>query len=156
MRNLIVALVFSFGIVACNSDAIVDKFHPVSNEAWEYSEVFTDTFSITNETYYHNLFINLQITGDYAYQNLYVKLKHTNPAGKTTDEIINLQLAEKNGRWLGSGMGDIITFQIPVLGKQAYKNGTHSISLEQYMRLEQLPFVVAAGIKVEKTKEQIL
>lgn len=156
MRNLIIALIFGLGLVACNSNALVDEFHPVSNEAWAYSEVFTDTFSVSEQDYYHKLFINLQITGDYAYQNLYVKLKHTNPEGIVQSEILNLQLAEKNGRWLGSGMGDVISFQIPVLGKQQYKNGKHSIALEQYMRLEQLPFVVAAGIRVEKTKEEIL
>ena len=156
MKNLFAFILLALTFTACNSDALVDEFHPIDNEAWSYSELLTDTFSVSEEAYYHKLFINLRITGDYAYQNLYVKLKHTNSKGKKKEEIINLPLAEKTGRWLGSGMGDVITFQIPVLGKQKFEKGKHTISLEQYMRLEQLPFVVAAGIRVEKTKEEIL
>lgn len=143
--------------VACSNSALVDTFHTVNKAGWAYDEVFTDSVTISNPDYYHQNAINLRINGDYAYSNLWIKLKIASQSGKVREEKLNLQLAEKTGKWLGSGLGDVVTFQIPVLGKYNFKeSGTHTITVEQYMRLEKLPNVESVGIKIEQLEEEIL
>jgi len=55
---------------------------------------------------------------------------------------------------LGSGLGDVITFQTPILHRKLLtKKGKYSISIAQDMRLETLKNVTAAGIHVEQQEE---
>ena len=52
------------------------------------------------------------------------------------------------------GIGNIVTYQLPILGKQKLSEaGTYKVELEQYMRLEHLQNVVSAGIIVEQLDE---
>ncbi|NBV56309.1 MAG: hypothetical protein EBR72_00655 [Bacteroidetes bacterium] len=67
---------------------------------------------------------------------------------------ISIPLAEKSGKWLGTGLGSTITFQEPILHRKLFDlHGKYYITLEQNMRLENLSNVISAGIKVNKQEE---
>lgn len=133
---------------------MVDNFHDIPEEGWQYQNVVIDSFEVTNPHLYHQYYVNLRINGDYAYSNIHVKLTTISPDSSTKEEIIPILLAEKSGRWLGSGLGDVLTFQVPVMGKQEFKQkGKYTVKLEQYMRLEFLPNIVSAGMKIEQQEE---
>ena len=100
------------------------------------------------------MYANVRITGDYEFSNLYVKLTIVAPDSGSSTEIINLKLAENSGKWLGSGIGDVITYQLPILNKKEFKqSGTYTVKIEQYMRLVNLPNVVSVGLKVQQLEE---
>ncbi len=133
---------------------MVDTFHDIPENGWQYENVIVDSFSVKQPDHYHQYYLNARIDGDYPYANLHVKLKITAPDSTVSEEVVSVKLAEKSGKWLGSGIGDVITFQVPILKRQELKQkGKYTVELEQYMRLENLPFIVSAGIKVEQQEE---
>ena len=140
-------------MIGCNPDVIVDQYHSLPESGWHYKNSVTDTF-LPKTNYHHQLYANVRINGDYGYSNLFARLTIIAPDSSITKEILNLKLAENSGKWLGSGIGDVITFQLPILGKKKFKQkGIYTVKIEQYMRLENLPNVVSVGIKVQQLEE---
>ena len=133
---------------------LVDSFHELPASGWTYEHTLTDSFTIEKPGHYHAIFCNLRINGDYPYANIHVKLSIQHPDSTTTEHKIPLTLAEKSGKWLGSGLGDAITYQTPILHRKFFnKKGTYTITLAQDMRLENMPNVLSAGIRVEQQEE---
>jgi len=55
------------------------------------------------------------------------------------------------GEPLGDGAGDIFDHQVLGLKNQVFpQNGTYTIKLQQYMRRDPLPGIMAVGVRVEK------
>ena len=139
---------------ACNSDALVNRYHDIPEDGWQYEQVITDSFEVKEDEHYHLISANIRITGDYPYANIHLMVTITDSQGKSTDYKVPVKLAEKSGKWLGSGLGDVITFQTPILHRKLLtKKGKYSISIAQDMRLETLKNVTAAGIHVEQQEE---
>lgn len=150
----ILSIVFAALLSACNDGALVDRYHELPEEGWHYEHTVTDTFTVTQEEFYHQIFANLRVSGDYPYANIYLKLNVTKPDGTKKSETLSVDLAAKSGRWLGSGLGDVITFQTPILHrKYLNQKGKYTIEIEQNMRLETLPNVLSAGLRVEQQEE---
>jgi gliding motility-associated lipoprotein GldH len=154
-KILSIAALFSILFFSsCNENILVDQFHSIPESGWHYEHTIIDSFEVTNPAFYHQYFLNLRVDGDYAYSNLHVKLITTAPDSSSREEILTVTLAEKSGKWLGKGLGDVLTFQIPILEKLELKQkGKYTVSLEQHMRLESLPHILSAGIKVEQQEE---
>ncbi|PCJ66778.1 MAG: hypothetical protein COA58_04785 [Bacteroidetes bacterium] len=139
---------------ACNSNALVDRYHDIPENGWQYEQTITDSFEVTHPNHYHTISANLRVTGDYPFANLHLKVTLTAPDGKSSEYKVPVQLAEKSGKWLGSGLGNVITFQLPILHRKLLnQKGKYSITIAQDMRLETLTSVTAAGIKVEQQEE---
>lgn len=152
--KLFVILISLIGLSSCNQNALVDTFHELPETGWSYTEVISDSFEVSNPEFFHQLFVNLRISGEYEFANIYLKLSITAPDSSVKEETVTINLADKTGKWLGSGIGDIITYQEPILGKQNLKNaGIYKVKMEQFMRLENLPHVVSAGIMVKQLEE---
>ena len=139
---------------SCQEGVLVDQFHDIQNSEWEYENKVLDTFNVEQPEFYHQISANLRISGEYAYSNIHLLLTARHPDGKITTHKIPLELAEKSGKWLGSGLGDVISFQIPILHrKYLNQKGTYRFEITQDMRLNPLPNVLSAGIRVEQQEE---
>jgi gliding motility-associated lipoprotein GldH len=55
---------------------------------------------------------------------------------------------------VGSGLGDVITFQVPILHRKILnQKGKYTVTIAQDMRLESLANIVSAGLRVEQQEE---
>lgn len=109
-------------------------------------------FEIMDTSMSYNFYINLRHTGFYQYRNIWVKIRTILPSGKVTEQLIELMLADPDGRWVGSGMGDI--WDNCILTKEDIhfsEVGIYKFELQQYMRTDRLPFVMEVGIAVENS-----
>lgn len=150
----ILTVVFAAAFSACSDDALVDRYHVLPEEGWHYEHIVTDTFCVENPDFYHQIFANLRVSGDYPYANIYLKLNITTPDGSKKSEILSVGLATKSGKWLGSGLGDVVTFQAPILHRKYLdQKGKYTVEIEQNMRLETLANVLAAGLRIEQQEE---
>ncbi len=150
----ILTVVFAAALSACSDDALVDRYHVLPEEGWHYEHIVTDTFRLENPGFYHQIFANLRVSGDYPYANIYLKLNITKPDGSKKSEVISVDLATKSGKWLGSGLGDVVTFQSPILHRKYLDNkGKYTVEIEQNMRLETLANVLAVGLRIEQQEE---
>ena len=147
-------LPFLITLVGCQSGQVLNSFYELENDTWSYDQTIKDSVIVDDDGFFHQLNINLRVKGDYAYSNLYVRLGITNPKGEKHTFNASLLLADKFGKWKGSGLGEKITFLIPSENRKYFtKKGTYYLEMEQFMRIEKLQDVNAVGFKIIKQEE---
>jgi gliding motility-associated lipoprotein GldH len=74
------------------------------------------------------------------------------PDGKKSSRRIEVMLANDEGKWFGEGLGDIWDYRT-LIQENAYftEPGSYTFSLEQSMRQDPLPGIMAVGLRVENT-----
>jgi gliding motility-associated lipoprotein GldH len=141
-------------ISSCKKSQVISTFQEIENNVWKYDDIKKDSVTITDDNFYHTLNVNLRIKGNYPYSNLYVRIYITNPEGEKKTLRTSLKLADKYGKWYGSGFGDLITFQIPLKNRKHFtQKGTYHLGIEQFMRTESLEDVNAIGFMILKQEE---
>ncbi|MFM7726495.1 MAG: gliding motility lipoprotein GldH, partial [Flavobacteriales bacterium] len=99
----------------------------------------------------YNIDINLRNAGSYSFSNLFLFMNTYTPDGALARDTIELVLADDQGQWKGDGMGDIWDNRILFKKDQRFPMpGTYRFELEQAMRIDPLPGVMDAGIRIEK------
>lgn len=139
---------------SCEEGVLLDQFHEVPNGEWQYDQVYTDSFTVLNPDFYHQIYVNLRISSEYKYANIQLLISVTHPDGKTTKHELPIKLAEKSGKWLGKGLGDILTYQVPILHRKFLdQKGMYSFKIAQNMRVTPLKELLSVGIKVQQQEE---
>lgn len=138
---------------SCDDKRITDVFYPVEGKAWAYTDIKTVEVNITDTSSLCNVYLNLRHAGDYEWQNLYLRVKVVSPAGDSSMSRVSFQLTAPDGQWLGSGLGDIVEYQVPFKENIQFKElGTYRFELEQHMRVNPLQGIHDVGLRVEKAK----
>ena len=147
-------IVASFGIAGCNDpNAIIDQNTLIENNNWSYVNKIKHTVNITDETIPYNLYLNVRVTADYKYANLFLIIKQTGPDKKPRSARYEIKLANADGEWLGSGSGNIYSYQVPFAKKYKFPtNGVYTFEFEQNMRDNPLHEVSDVGIRVERAQ----
>jgi gliding motility-associated lipoprotein GldH len=143
------------GLTSCqDTHTIVDNNFEIAGRNWSYTEKVQVPVLVQQPDLSYNLYVNLRITAKYKYSNIFLLIHTTAPDGKKTTERKEFRLALPDGEWLGSGSGNLYSYQI--LFKENYKfpaKGKYLIELEQNMRDNPLDYVTDAGIRVEKANQ---
>ena len=121
---------------------------------WDVQQRPTFTFAITDTTARYDVYFNVRNAADYGFYNLYLKHTLTGPNGRLAGPALLHQMVlmdSKTGQPLGAGAGDIFDHQFLALPRQHFaRPGTYKLTLEQYMRQNQLPGIMAVGVRVAK------
>ena len=144
---LFTAIFFS----ACEKSRVFDKNISLEKEGWFYGEKQNFEVSIldTNTTY--NLYINVRHTDEYPYNNLWVNMTTVFPDSTVQENKVSVVLSESNGEWIGTCVDGICYNSVLVQSNFLLnQKGKYTISLEQDMRMNPLPFVLSIGVKLEK------
>jgi len=118
---------------------------------WNYSQKISIPVKIEATDVSYNLYLNLRHSAGYKYSNIFIMIHITGPDGKKVTERKEFKLALADGEWLGSGSGNMYSYQINF--KENYKflaKGTYIFELEQNMRDNPLDHISDVGIRVEK------
>ena len=95
--------------------------------------------------------MTLRHTGEYPFSNLWVLISSAYEGDKPVTQRVELPLADRQGRWLASGMDNIFLHRIPIQRNARFdKAGTYRFTIEQNMRVNPLPDVMSVGVRVEK------
>jgi gliding motility-associated lipoprotein GldH len=144
---MLVVLLF----ISCDSQRVYEKNVELPDHVWDKSNVIKLDVVIEDTISSHNLYINVRNESSYQYNNLFLFVTTHAPYGGVIKDTVELTLADAKGRWLGNGLGDIWDNQIPYKTNVRFPfKGTYTIELEQAMRQAKLPFIMDAGIRVEK------
>lgn len=130
---------------------VYQKSISIPDYAWDYDFKPSFAFEIKDTTARYSLYITLRHTNQYPYSNLWL-LVHSNYEGvKPKSKRVELPLANIEGKWFGTGTGDIFEHRIPIQQNVRFdKIGTYYFKLEQDMRIHPLPDVMSVGLRVEK------
>ena len=136
---------------ACDANRVFEQTQNINNTAWLYEQIPQFKASIADTNQLYNVDLQIRHNTSYLYSNIYLKLTTTYPSGKKSTSQINLVLAEKDGKWKGSGMGSTYTLPFNIQQNAKFpEKGDYTFAIEQDMRDNPLAGVMAVGIRIEK------
>ncbi|MFM1874372.1 MAG: hypothetical protein RL266_109 [Bacteroidota bacterium] len=139
-------------LVGC-AEVMFQETQKVPNKIWEVGNTFSFDVEVVDTMISYDFYIDLRNGSDYPYANIFMFVNTTFPSGKTARDTVECILADKTGRWLGTGLGDIMDNHILFKQNVRFPNsGTYRFEFEQGMRTENLQGVLDVGIAIEKHK----
>jgi gliding motility-associated lipoprotein GldH len=155
--SILIAGLAMYLLVSCDSSRVYEDFKEFNSKAWYISDTASFDFQIADTTRRYNLKFNIRNNLDYPYARLFVNYNLSGPdknnlSGKM---ISGFLFDQKTGKPFGnSGLGDIYDNQFPLLDNFKFsKKGTYSMRFHQFMRMDTLPGILAAGLRVELVEE---
>jgi len=140
--------------ISCDSSIVFEEYKSFENQKWNTDSAAFFNYTITDTTSINTVKIKLRHTVDYEFQNLFLFVE--------TDVIdtVELMLANKEGMWLGGGIGDVREFEFEYQNSKVFsKKGNYSFKVEQAMRygvaekIQALNNVLAVGLSIEKQND---
>src|SRR5438046_940684 len=142
---------------ACDDGRVYEDYKEFNSKAWRLRDTASFEFLIADTSKKYNLKFNVRNTLDYPYARLFVNYKLTDVSNNplASKMISGYLFDQKTGKPLGnSGLGDIYDNQFPLLDHYSFhKAGKYRVRFEQFMRLDTLPGILAAGLRVELAEE---
>ncbi|MFM7015714.1 MAG: gliding motility lipoprotein GldH [Bacteroidota bacterium] len=142
------------GLVACSDpDTLFEENKPISEGNWDAEQVFKFETAIPDTTNGYNVYLNLRNSGSYPYSNIFLFVNTYFPSGTIDKDTVEIMLASPEGKWLGRGLGDIWDNRILFKRNVTFpEKGKYRFEISQAMRLNPLPGITDAGIRIEKVK----
>jgi len=137
-------------LISCDRNRIFEKNTEIENQVWsldqsiEFTPIILDTLEISN------VYLNIRNTDEYSYSNLYLFVTTTAPTGYWIIDTVEIVMADKRGKWTGSGFGGV--FYNQKLFKTDVRfpyPGSYSFKVEHGMRVEDLKGIRDVGLRIE-------
>lgn len=154
MRNKsgLIFLSIALLLVGC-TDVMFQQSEQIPNKNWEQERNISFDVEVLDTMKSFDFYIDLRTESTYSYANIFMFVNTTFPSGKTARDTVECILADKTGRWLGSGLGDIKDNHILFKENIRFPNaGTYTFEFEQGMREDQLAGILDLGISIENHK----
>ena len=136
--------------VACDAGRIYDRSQALPNTGWHKDSTLQFDTEVRDSIGLYNFYINVRNNNEYGFRNLYIFLSTSLPNGNNTRDTIELMLADREGKWLGTGFGSIKDNQILVRSNLKFPlTGTYSFEIEQAMRKDIIEGIKDVGIRIE-------
>ncbi len=148
-------LVFIFIIVlaaSCTTLDVYEKSKTFPTQTWSNKDSANFKFEIADTNSFYNFYLVLRHQEKYPYKNIWLSLNVISP--KDTSNFNREFALADNTKWLGSTIDDITDHRI-IFNPQPVKlkKGTYNFTLKQIMREDPLPFILSAGIRVQKVQQ---
>lgn len=139
---------------ACDSNRVYEDYKEFNSRKWLLSDSAVFEFQITDTSKKYNLLFNVRNSIDYPYSRLFVNYKLSSADKKVISAKMfsGYLFDQKTGKPFGSsGIGDIYDNQILLLRNYSFHQaGNYRVRFEQFMRMDTLPGILAAGLRVEE------
>ena len=140
-------------LVCCNTNT-ESSYSVFEEDSWHADSIITLNHSVVDTITKQNLYLKIRHTTDFEYQNIFLFVDF-----QEKRDTIEVTLSEKNGKWLGSGFGDIKEVEY-CFAKEAILNSkkTSNVTVEQAMRYGDQPVItnlkgiIALGINIKKSE----
>jgi len=151
-----VFLFFLVGLVffSCDRNKVYESNTEIPGGIWNNNYSAEFIVDITDTESQHNVYVNIRNKSDYSYSNLFLFINSKAPDGAMIRDTVEYILADKRGKWLGSGLGSVWFNQLPFKTNVKFPlKGQYTFHIEQAMRVKELNSIVDIGIRVEKQKD---
>jgi gliding motility-associated lipoprotein GldH len=152
VHKIIVPVLLFISISACVRINQFEKNIQIPESRWAYKFEPEVKFTIKDTISLYNVFVTLRHTDAYAYRNLWLDIATQQPGDTSYQKgRFELTLQQSDGKWLGTGYGDIWELRHPLFKQIRFKKqGEYTIRLRQIMRDDPLMHIMNAGIRIEK------
>ena len=148
---LIISALF---LSSCDKNRVFEENKEIPDNLWKVENKIKFEVDVKDTIHPHNFYINVRNSDGFPYRNIFLFITTDFPNGKKAIDTLDCILADENGKWLGDGLGDIFDNQIPFKKRVRFPlTGKYSITIEQGMRVPELPLIMDVGIRIEKAEK---
>lgn len=147
----------ALALASCSSNTVIDEQSDIQEGRWHLDSLVVFNFDIEDTTAAYQVQYNVRYAVDYPYYNLYLKYYLEDSTGQilSSDMQELLLFDKKNGEPIGEGLGDLFDREIPIFDQQKFATpGAYTFKVKQLMRNDELPGILAFGLKIEKPEEE--
>ncbi|PLX12889.1 MAG: hypothetical protein C0598_05025 [Marinilabiliales bacterium] len=147
---LVISLFISY---SCSTNTVYNETRTIDEEGWNKNDIARFDVVINDSLSYYDYYINVRHTVDYRYSNLYIFMNTTYPNGNIGRDTVEFVLADKSGKWYGTGWGDVKDISVPIVkGMKFPLKGGYTFQIQQAMRVDILKEINDIGIRIEHSK----
>ena len=150
-KTLLHLLLLIVAIASCDSKRVFEEHISLKKGTWNVKNKIQFNVTISDLLARYNVYLNVRNGPEYPYCNLFLFMNTVSPDGHIARDTIELTLADYDGRWLGSGMGNVkfsrFLFEKNFRFKQS---GPYRFIFEQAMRVADLNGINDIGLRIEK------
>jgi gliding motility-associated lipoprotein GldH len=150
MKDVFKGIIFLMVLVACDANRVFEEYKPLEQDGWDKDSVARFDVEVGGTAQKYNLYINIRNKGNYPYSNIWLFVDIKAPDGILLTDTVEYILAERSGKWLGSGIGDLFDNQFIYRRSVLFeKAGTYQFVIRQGMRAQKLEGIHDVGLRVE-------
>ena len=136
-------------MTGCSSPSFLNQIDQIPNAEWGFTDPVRFSAKVLDTSQAYNYSIQVRHGGNYDYQNLIVFFKTYYPNNTYIIDTVDCPLAEPNGRWLGSGLGDIIDNRILFKINQRFpQTGEYNFEIQHAMRMDTVYEIYDVGLLI--------
>jgi gliding motility-associated lipoprotein GldH len=149
--SILLVMLGLFIFSACDPNIIYDEYQHISKDLWNRFDVKKFDIVVNDTVSFNDFYIDVRNTTDYQFSNLYLFIDSQFPNGQVYRDTIECILADRQGKWLGRGLGKIRDnrFLFKSMVRFSLK-GTYVLKIQQAMRTEDLAGIADIGLRLEK------
>jgi gliding motility-associated lipoprotein GldH len=149
--SIVFGIYLLMSIAACQTIPLSEQntIHP--DHQWNSAKPDKYSFNITDTNSLYKIAFVIRHHNAYHYKNIWVELTHSATGEQPKPQVFNLNLADDQKGWLGTGMDDIYDQRIPLYAKPVkLKYGINTFTIKHTMREDPLQNILSTGIRIEK------
>lgn len=155
MRNLLRNKIWLLQAVllmaaACNENTVYHSYQSIPSEGWKKGDTLFFDVAISDSLQPLQLSAEIRNKNNYAYRNLYLSVSHNlkdSTVWKT--DTLQLILADKEGKWKGTGWGSLFLSTLPIASITVQHPGHYTFKVTHQMQDELLKGINDIGIKLQ-------
>jgi gliding motility-associated lipoprotein GldH len=153
LKSCSLFIVFCVLFIACNTLDVFEKSSAFDKHEWKSTQKPSFDFTIADTNALYNIYVVVRHDDAYHYNNLWLNITTQASASMPETQQIELTLANNAKGWLGTGMDDVYDHRIRITNAPIkLKKGNYHFTIQHTMREDPLPYVLSAGIRVEKVQ----
>ena len=156
MIRIVYLSFFILFVYGCDQKMVYEQNKDIQ-DGWKLDQIINFNVDIKDTISNMEMFINIRHTSDYPFTNIWLFINTLDPQGQYKKDTVECVLAEKSGKWKGSGLGGIKFLRTKLKNIRFDSKGPHKIFIEQAMRhgskpnIQVLPEIINVGIRLQKT-----
>ena len=151
LRNIFILSFFLF-FVSCDRSKVFDLYLEVDSQGWDVTDTISFEVEIdSQENGLYNTFIGLRNNNDYLYANIFFFVNVETPSGIHRIDTLQYILAAPDGKWLGSGVGEIKYNLLKFRENESMQSGFYKYEIVHGMRDDVLIGIEDVGLRIERS-----
>lgn len=138
---------------SCNSETVFISSSTMENNEWDYSNIITYEFNITDTVNSNNISLFMRNDLDYSYRNIHLIISLFNDDLTIVTDTVQYEIADQYGRWTGQGIGDVKSNYLRLNDVVTFPNkGIYYFSIKHGMRDTPLKGVRKIGLEITQNQ----
>ncbi|EPT32825.1 gliding motility-associated lipoprotein GldH [Bacteroidetes bacterium oral taxon 272 str. F0290] len=140
-----------FAFLACQKEVAYHLYQPIPSTGWARNDTLTFTLPPTLPAGNYAVEIGIRNKNDYRYRDLWIYVgRYLGDSNHYESEKVHLYVADKTGKWKGSGTSGLYQFTVPYLKEIKIGEGEtkRTFSIASCMQDERLTGLSDIGLRI--------